>query len=109
MIEADAPLVLVEWEDSAQPIPCWIRLSEFEPSTVVSCVSVGWLIQNDERMKVLAPNMGEVEDAEQIQASGIIRIPTSAVTRIVRLREGQTLTCGGPSSRPGRARTRKPS
>ena len=109
MARVDTPLVLIEWEDSAQPIPGWIRLSEFESGTAVSCVSVGWLIQNDERMKVLAPNMGEVEDAEQIQASGIIRIPTSAVTRIVCLREGQALTCDGPSSRPGRARTRKPS
>ncbi len=109
MTGVDTPLVLVEWEDSAQPIPRWIRLSEFESGAAVSCVSVGWLIQNDERMKVLAPNMGEIEDAEQIQASGIIRIPTRAVTRIVCLREGQTLTCDGPLSRPDRARRRKPS
>ena len=109
MTGVDTPLVLVEWEDSAQPIPRWIHLSEFKPGGAVSCVSVGWLIQSDEKVKVLAPNMGEIEDAEQIQASGIIRIPTSAVTRIVHLREGQALTCGGPLSRPGQARKRKPS
>lgn len=101
--------MLVEWEDSAQPIPRWIHLSEFKPAAAFSCVSVGWLIQSDEKVKVLAPNMGEVEDAEQVQASGIFRIPTSAVTRIVYLREGQVLTCGAPSSRPGQARKRKPS
>ncbi len=87
-IDNDCPLVLIEWEDSAQPRPRWIHLSDFEPGTAVKCASVGWLIQDDDRTKALAPNMGEIENESQIQASGIILIPTCAVTRIVRLREG---------------------
>ena len=105
MVDTDCPLVLIEWEDSVQPIPRWVRLSEFEPSGPVSCVSVGWLIQNDGKVKILAPNMGEIGDAKQIQASGIILIPTSAVTRILHLREGQKLIC--PSSRPVQERKQK--
>lgn len=87
MDRIDTPLVLIEWLDSAQPVPRWLRLSDYDPGTAVSCVSVGWLIQDDRQVKALAPNMGEIEDAEHIQASGIIRIPTCAVTRIVRLRD----------------------
>lgn len=108
-IDSDCPLVLIEWQDSAQPVPKWIYLSDFEPGTAVSCVSVGWLIQDDEKVKVLAPNMGEIQDATHIQASGIIRIPCCAVTRIVHLKEGRKITFGGPSSRPGRVPKKKPS
>ena len=82
----DTPLVLVEWEDSTQPIPGWQYLSEWEPSTPLKCASVGWLIEDSET-KTLAPNLGHLNDDEAVQASGVIRIPARAVTRIVRLRE----------------------
>lgn len=101
------PLVLIEWEDSARPVPGWIFLRDFSDFSVVKCVSVGWLIQDDQSVKTLAPNMGEIESAEQVQASGIIRIPAKAVTRIVRLREGRAISSVCPSSRPDRGRNRK--
>ena len=83
----ECPLVLIEWEDSAQPIPGWTYLSDFDKPNVISCASVGWLIHDGNSVKALAPNMGELGEAQNIQASGIIRIPTSCITRIVRLRE----------------------
>jgi hypothetical protein len=70
---------------------------------------VGWLIQDDKKVKALAPNMGEFEDENQIQASGIIRIPTCSVTRIAHLHEGEDLTSVVPLSRPDQALKRKPS
>ena len=103
----DCPLVMIEWEDSIQPIPRWTHLSDFEKGPAIKCASVGWLIQDDEQAKALAPNMGEIRDPEQVQASGIIRIPTCAITRVVRLREGKTITCDGPSSRPVPTQKRK--
>ena len=107
----ETPLVLIEWEDSARPIPEWLHLSDYTPSAAVKCASVGWLIQDDEMTKALAPNMGEIESASQIQACGIIRIPARAITRIVRLVEVENsvtvFSC--PSSRPERARRQKSS
>lgn len=62
------PLVMVEWEDSAQPIPNWTYLSSFEAPGTIRCASVGWLIRDDE-IKALAPNMGAVDDENSVQVS----------------------------------------
>ncbi len=81
------PLVFIEWEDSAQPIPGWQHLSDFRPSPTVKCVSVGWLVFDGEDMKALAPNMGGLESECNAQISGVIRIPARCVTRTVYLNE----------------------
>ena len=82
------PLVLVEWEDSARPIPAWLWLADdHDLGRIVKCRSVGWLVHDDEHVKALAPNLGDVDDEDSRQASGVIRIPTRCVTRLVRLAE----------------------
>src|SRR5262245_426634 len=80
------PLVLIEWLDSGQPIPGWQWLSDFELRKPHLCRSVGFLIQDDESSKVLAPNIG-ASDGEGTwdQASGIMTIPTAAVQKMERL------------------------
>lgn len=83
----DASLVLIEWEDSRQPSAAWVRLSDFEPAGASDCVSVGFLIYDGEDYKALAPNMADIEDDENMQASGIIHIPANCITRIVKLEE----------------------
>lgn len=87
----DRPLVLIEWLDSGQPVSRWEYLSGYERADALHCESVGWLIQDDDT-KVLAPNMGEINDPECIQACGLIRIPACAVIRIVRLRKYGTFS-----------------
>ena len=52
------PLVMIEWEDSAQPLPSWSYLASFEPTGTILCASVGWLIRGDDQVKALAPNWG---------------------------------------------------
>lgn len=44
------------------------------------CVSVGFLIQDDDEVKLLAPNVGDI--AENMQATGAITIPAAAITAI---------------------------
>ena len=55
------------------------------------CVSVGWMIRDDNNLKVLASNFGGVDnviDPERtLQACGVIRIPTCSVVLIKRLNE----------------------
>lgn len=81
------PLVMIEWEDSAQPIPSWRFLADFEAPGTIRCVSVGWMIRDDKQMKVVAPNMGGVNTSGSLQVSGMIQIPTSCVLQITHLDE----------------------
>ena len=71
-------LVLVEWEDSARPIPAWEWVDNYQVPETVLCVSVGWIIADTANAIALAPNIGDV-GREHLQASGILRIPRSAV------------------------------
>lgn len=70
-----------------QPVPAWSYLASFEASGGIRCVSVGWMIREDERMKALAPNMGAIDDERSMQVSGVIQIPTRCVVRVTELPE----------------------
>ena len=73
-------LVIVEWLDSAQPMPGWRFLDDLPPLVVVRCLSVGWLVAENKHVKVLAPNIGGL-NGEDAQASGFIRIPVACIVR----------------------------
>jgi hypothetical protein len=81
-------LVLVEWEDSAQPLAAWRWLSQCDEFPFVVCQSVGWLVHDGEHVKALAPNIGVCGDDEDAQVSGLIRIPARCIRRISVLTEG---------------------
>lgn len=79
-------LVMVEWVDSGQPIAAWQWLDALEQRQPHRCVSVGYLVQDDEQTKVLAPNLGSSGgNDEWDQASGLMTIPTAAVLKVERL------------------------
>lgn len=59
-------------------------LSQHGPSL---CASVGWLLHDRKRVKILAPNMGGLDSEGNVQASGVMRIPSRCVRRIKKLRE----------------------
>ena len=92
-----ADLVIIEWEDSRQPNGAWKHLAEAQQWAPVKCASVGWLVADDAQKKVLAPNMGDIDDASNIQLSGEIVIPTSCVLSVTRLTE-LTSSCPGLAS-----------
>ena len=81
---ANPPLVLIEWEDSARPVATWQYLDDIEGTGPIRCQSVGYLIDDGESVKTLAPNVGEL-GTEAAQASGVIRIPTRCITRVRKL------------------------
>jgi hypothetical protein len=76
--------VLVEWEDSQRPISAWGWIDDYELPDAVQCLSVGFLMAQSKEAIALAPNLGDVRQA-RAQACGIIRIPCSAVRKIVDL------------------------
>ena len=78
-------LVLIEWEDSAQPTPAWQHSASLQRGGVVRCQSVGFLLHEGKDVMILAPNIGDIStDNEQV--SGIIRIPTRSIVRQLKLR-----------------------
>jgi len=77
-------IVKVEWEDSSQPISAWQWVDDYQIPEAVRCISVGFLIADTKRSLAIAPNLGDVEK-DRVQASGIIRIPRSAIRNIAEL------------------------
>ena len=84
------PLVMIEWVDSIRPESSWVHLADVEHRPPLTCVSVGWLIKDNDDVKALAPNMGGLEDESNVQACGIIRIPTKCILHITRLTESES-------------------
>jgi hypothetical protein len=68
------PLVLVEWEDSARPVPAWQWIDDYQLPETIRCLSVGYLVAETDGAIALAPNLGDLEQS-RAQACGIIRIP----------------------------------
>ena len=78
---SDCPLVMITWLDSRQTDGAWQWLSKFEKLTPVEVVSVGWLIQDDAQVKVLAQSMAPDGD-NNMQTAGRKAVPTNCVVKI---------------------------
>jgi hypothetical protein len=75
-------LVLIEWVDSYGCSPSWAEISEIEPKSL-HCFSVGWLVHDDEKHKVIVPHFADGEQAGiTLQGCGDMSIPTVAVVSI---------------------------
>lgn len=78
---------MIEWVDSTQPIPSWHFLDQPPDMEIIKCSSVGWLVGDSGGVKMLAPNIGNIDSEDSAQASGFIKIPTQAILREVCLVE----------------------
>jgi len=67
-------LVLVEWLDSYGCSANWQPLGSVKAEPMV-CKSVGWLLHEDERYKVIVPHISDGTD----QGCGDMTIPTAAI------------------------------
>jgi hypothetical protein len=75
--------LLIEWADSRQPTNKWALLDNVAQHGFCRCYSVGFLIQEDKDVVVLAANVADVE--EEAQATGVIVIPRVAVLKCTTL------------------------
>lgn len=76
----DYPLTVITWEDSRQQEVGWQWLEDYTPKEVCKCTTVGYLIHDDDKVKVLAQSM-----ADDDQISGVTHIPTCCVTKLTKL------------------------
>ena len=80
-------LVLIEWIDSYGCSSVWSDLSNCNPAPMI-CKSVGWLIHDDKKCKVVVPHLSQSDHPNtNQQGCGDMTIPTSAVLRVVELKE----------------------
>ena len=79
------PLVYIEWEDSYGCSSEWESIENCSPEVSV-CQSVGWLIHDGEKCKVVVPhlNMPNHPNVKR-QGCGDMTIPASAILRIAQL------------------------
>jgi len=77
-------LVLVEWEDSHGNGE-WQEIDGSIEDRALRCRSVGWLVLDGKRAKVIAPHMNEPEPGVELQGCGIMTIPAAAIISITRL------------------------
>ncbi len=86
-MQTDCPLVIIRWQDSAQPISGWKHLSDLPRTRPIECASVGWLLKADDDIKVICQSVGDLHNPKNAQASGIMTIPARCVISIERLSE----------------------
>lgn len=90
-------LVIVQWEDSAQPLPSWRFLDDIEQPEAIRCQTVGWLVAQGQALAI-AQNMGNAQK-EDAQVSGVMRIPRRCVISIKKLPNIIRLTSKGCRTR----------
>jgi hypothetical protein len=88
----DCPLVIIRWQDSAQPLPSWQYLSALPRTRPIECATVRWLLKDDDDIKVICQSVGDLDNPKNAQASGIMTIPARCVLSIEKLTEEEVLT-----------------
>lgn len=78
-------LVLVTWVDSVQQEPEWRHITDLPELYVVSCMSVGWFLNENQDAIMLAANVGDLSRKDKSQASGFMRIAKKSIIKIYNL------------------------
>ena len=88
----NCPLVIIRWQDSAQPLSSWQYLSALPRTRPIECATVGWLLKDDDDIKVICQSVGDLDNPKNAQASGIMTIPARCVISIEILTEEVAFT-----------------
>jgi hypothetical protein len=80
------PLVYVEWNDSYGVSSHWEEIpKKFKPPKSIICRSVGWLVYDGNKHKVIVPHLSPV-GKKKWNGCGDMAIPATAIVQLVRLR-----------------------
>lgn len=97
-MRTDCPLVIIRWLDSAQPLSSWQYLSALPRTRPIECATVGWLLKDNDDIKVICQSVGDLDNPKNAQASGIMTIPARCVLSIEKLTEEDVLTFSAGSA-----------
>jgi hypothetical protein len=73
------PVILIEWVDASRLADSWIDLSDVPEPYPHKCVSVGFLISENENGKIIIPTIADIEHPENRHTYGGMLIPRSAI------------------------------
>lgn len=72
-------LVIIEWVDSSRVGEGWIDLAAIAPPDPSRCVSVGFLVSQNTKGKILVPTIADVAREQNRHTHGGIMIPTCSI------------------------------
>jgi len=86
-------IVKVTWVDSSSPVDrVWMPSDEAAKPTRVDCITVGYLLYEDEENLVLVSGVAPTDDKGSFDVSGVTTIPQVAVAKIEDLRVSRKKT-----------------
>lgn len=74
-------LVLIQWDDPCICSAHWKPLDDKEEPEAIHCMSVGWLLKDGKKTKVVVPHVAQDGD----QGFGDMTLPVGCIRRIVEL------------------------
>lgn len=75
-------MVLVEWIDASGIRDGWTSLSDIPSPDPPKCVSVGFLVRENNQGKIVVPTIADVENRDNRHGYGGIVIPSSAILSV---------------------------
>ena len=72
-------LVLIEWIDASRLSDGWMDLGGIPEPYPHRCVTVGFLVSENEHAKILVPTIGDTDHPENSHTYGGMMIPTSGI------------------------------
>jgi hypothetical protein len=73
------PLVLIEWVDASRLADGWIDLAAIPDPYAHLCVTVGFLVGENEHAKILVPTVGDTGNPSNRHTYGGMMIPVAAI------------------------------
>ena len=83
---SEYPLVLIEWIDASRVSDGWVDIAEVTEPDPHKCVSVGFLVRENKRGKMIVPTVADVEHPDNRHVYGTMMIPSSAILSVRQLR-----------------------
>lgn len=80
------PLVIIEWVDASRLSNSWMDSADIPEPYLHRCVSVGFLVSENGKGKIVVPTIADVEHPDNRHTYGGMMIPKSAILSERRLR-----------------------
>lgn len=78
--------MLVEWIDASRISDGWIDCKNIPKPILHRCVTVGFLVADDDEAKLLLPTIADIEHPDNRHAYGGMLIPGAAIVSMRRLK-----------------------
>ncbi|UFX45334.1 hypothetical protein HAP47_0000930 [Bradyrhizobium sp. 41S5] len=85
-VGAGHPLVLIEWVDASRLSGGWMDYGDIPDPYLHRCISVGFLVSENAKAKIVVPTIADVEHPDNRHTFGGMMIPKSAILSERRLR-----------------------